>query len=413
MSNHNYQLPEGWQIKTLGEISENITKGTTPTSVGFQFSNEGINFIKVETITTTGQFINSKFAYINPDCHETLKRSQLQKDDILFSIAGALGRTAIVTSDILPANTNQALAIIRLKSSDKIDKNFILIALSSGFLLEQIEKSRGGVAQQNLSLTQIKSFQIPIPPLEVQKRIVEILDEAFEGIEKAIANTKQNLINARKLFDSYLNNIFTTKGDDWVEKKLGDIANINYGYTAKASQEPKGKRFLRITDIQNNKVDWNTVPYCDISEEEYVKQKLKTGDIVFARTGATTGKSFLVKNPPEAVSASYLIRLSINITDVIPEFLILFFQTNEYWNLINLGISGSAQGGFNASKLKTLNIPIPVKNSIQLNIINKLDKLSAEVKRLELIYKRKLELLEELKQSILERAFRGELTVNK
>ncbi|BAQ63203.1 type I restriction-modification system (plasmid) [Geminocystis sp. NIES-3708] len=406
-------LPEGWQIKTLEELSEKITKGTTPTSIGFQFTNEGINFIKVETISSNGQFINSKLAYINSDCHEALKRSQLHKGDILFSIAGALGRTAIVTSKILPANTNQALAIIRLKSSDKIDKNFILIALSSGFLLEQIEKNRGGVAQQNLSLTQIKSFQIPIPPIEVQKRIVEILDEAFEGIDRAIALTKQNLLNARELFNSYLNNIFTNKGDDWVEKKLGDIANIYYGYTAKASQEPKGKKFLRITDIQNNKVDWTTVPYCDISDEDYVKHKLRTGDIVFARTGATTGKSFLVKNPPEAVSASYLIRLSIKKIDIIPEFLILFFQTNEYWNLINLGISGSAQGGFNASKLKTLNIPIPLKNSIQLNIINKLNKLSAEVARLEEIYQKKIELLEELKQSILERAFRGELTANK
>jgi len=146
----------------------------------------------------------------------------------------------------------------------------------------------------------------------------------------------------------------------WEKKRLGDVAKVNYGYTAKAKlDEAIGPRFLRITDIKNQSVDWDTVPFCKISEKDKRKHTLKVGDIVFARTGATTGKSYLVKNPPEAVCASYLIKLSLHDKTVLPEFLIQFFQTMEYWDIVNRGISGSAQGGFNASKLSNLFLPLP------------------------------------------------------
>ena len=102
-----------WQSTTLGELSELITKGTTPTSVGFKFENKGVNFVKVETLSRQGSFIKDKLAHIDDACHNNFKRSQLKEGDILFSIAGALGRTAMVVPSILPANTNQALAIIR------------------------------------------------------------------------------------------------------------------------------------------------------------------------------------------------------------------------------------------------------------------------------------------------------------
>ena len=99
---------------------------------------------------------------------------------------------------------------------------------------------------------------------------------------------------------------------DWGTVKLGEIANINYGYTEKASFSEIGPKFLRITDIQENEVNWDTVPYCIISEIDFQKYHLKSGDIVFARTGATTGKSYLLNNPPKSVFASYLIKVHIN-----------------------------------------------------------------------------------------------------
>ena len=168
----------------LGDLCEVITKGTTPTSLGYKFIDKGINFIKIESITNIGNFIKNKFAYINKDCNAALKRSQLQAGDILFSIAGALGRTAIVTEEILPANTNQALAILRIKKDIKIDKKFLLHCLNSDVVKKQSDTFKGGTAQQNLSLSQLKSYNIPLPSLVKQKDIVTKLDLIFTEIHK-------------------------------------------------------------------------------------------------------------------------------------------------------------------------------------------------------------------------------------
>jgi type I restriction enzyme, S subunit len=145
----------------------------------------------------------------------------------------------------------------------------------------------------------------------------------------------------------------------WEFKELGAVSAINYGYTESASIEPIGPQFLRITDIQDDRVNWESVPYCKIGSADLPKYRLAGGDIVFARTGATTGKSFLVNDPPEAVFASYLIRLRLLDKKLLPEFVSLFFQTAGYWKSIKDGSTGSAQGGFNATKLAALSIPVP------------------------------------------------------
>ena len=145
----------------------------------------------------------------------------------------------------------------------------------------------------------------------------------------------------------------------WEIKSLESVSSINYGYTESASRDPIGPRFLRITDIQDDGVEWESVPYCKIDKSDLPKYRLADGDIVFARTGATTGKSFLVVDPPDAIFASYLIRLRLLEKSLLPEFVSLFFQTSDYWKSIKDGSAGSAQGGFNASKLGALSIPIP------------------------------------------------------
>ncbi|MEX1215241.1 restriction endonuclease subunit S [Saccharospirillum sp.] len=147
--------------------------------------------------------------------------------------------------------------------------------------------------------------------------------------------------------------------EGWKIEMLGNMSNISYGYTAKASPEDVGPKFLRITDIQNGYVNWEKVPTCPINSRDLDKHRLQTGDLVFARTGATTGKSYLISDPPEAVAASYLIRMRIRKDGVDPAFLALFFQTKEYWRTVAEGTSGSAQGGFNASKLAELQLPLP------------------------------------------------------
>jgi type I restriction enzyme S subunit len=153
--------------------------------------------------------------------------------------------------------------------------------------------------------------------------------------------------------------LLTAGGDDWVEGKVGDISVLRYGYTESANWDPIGPKFLRITDIQDGLVNWDLVPYCKISDADLSLQQLKDGDLVFARTGATTGKSFLVTNPPDSVSASYLIRLRPDQSKVNPYYLSIFFQSENYWQQVMAGTSGSAQGGVNASKLSHLKIQIP------------------------------------------------------
>jgi type I restriction enzyme S subunit len=195
----------------------------------------------------------------------------------------------------------------------------------------------------------------------------------------------------------------------WEVKELGTVSAINYGYTESASSEPVGPRFLRITDIQDEHVDWHRVPYCQIESVEVAKYRLVSGDIVFARTGATTGKSFLVKDPPDAIFASYLIRLRLLDKNLLPEFVSLFFQTAGYWKSIKAGSSGSAQGGFNATKLGALSIPIPPLSE-QQRIVRILDEAFEDIATAKANAEKNLQNARALFESYLEAVFsqRGE-----
>ena len=166
-------MKEGWEVKKLGEVCETITKGTTPKTIGFNYTDFGINFIKVESISESGCFLVDNLAHVSDDCHNALLRSQLKERDLLFSIAGALGRTAIVDKSILPANTNQALAIIRLKDKSDLFLRFLQCYFRSLKVKNYIDSIKVGVAQMNLSLGQLKDFPIIIPPIPEQSRIVE------------------------------------------------------------------------------------------------------------------------------------------------------------------------------------------------------------------------------------------------
>jgi type I restriction enzyme S subunit len=190
----------------------------------------------------------------------------------------------------------------------------------------------------------------------------------------------------------------------WEIKKLGEVAKAIYGYTEKASFDEIGPKFLRITDIQDDGVNWESVPFCKIDERDLEKYQLTDGDIVFARTGATTGKSYLVRNPPISVFASYLIKVHINHKGLLPEYLFLFFQSKAYWDSIMEGISGSAQGGFNASKLSDLAIPIPPLPE-QQRIVAILDEVFAAIAKAKENAERNLRNAKELFERYLQGVF--------
>ncbi|SMX93049.1 type I restriction enzyme, S subunit [Brevibacterium aurantiacum] len=169
-------------MSTVGEVTRRVTKGTTPTTLGGRFEESGINFIKVESINDSGALNQSKLAFISEETHRQLVRSVIDTDDILFSIAGTIGRVARVQPSDLPANTNQAVAIIR-PDIHKIDRGFLYYCLRD---TDRIARARTRVVQsvqQNLSLTEVSNIELPIPPLPEQRAIAATLGAIDDKIE--------------------------------------------------------------------------------------------------------------------------------------------------------------------------------------------------------------------------------------
>jgi type I restriction enzyme S subunit len=340
------------------------------------------------------------------------KRFELRAGDILTSLTGNVGRVAKVEPEHLPAALNQRVARLVPKPDAGIDAQYLLRFLHSSAFSGFLEERAHGAAQANVSPSVIGEIPIPLPPLEEQQRIVAVLDEAFEGLARARAHAEANLQNARALIEAGLGTAFnpvTAKLNGWDLSDLSSMAKLSYGYTTKANSEPNGPKFLRITDIQDGTVDWDNVPFCSTPPDDYERYRVKSGDILFARTGATTGKSYLMTDEIEAVAASYLIRLRLASMALKPEYLALFFQSDVYWETIRAGISGSTQGGFNASKLGELVVPVPPL-AIQDVVISRLEEIQDQAARLTSTYFVKLQDLDDLRQSLLQKAFAGELT---
>ncbi|EFI64707.1 MULTISPECIES: restriction endonuclease subunit S [Bacillus cereus group] len=207
-------IPEEWEVLTFEEISDLITKGTTPTTYGFSYEDTGVNFIRTENIDEQGKVVKDYMKKISLAAHQKLKRSILKEKDILFSIAGVgLGQCTIVKEDLLPANTNQALAIIRI-SNPLFDHHFVYTLLLSHYITKQIKAVSTIGAQPNISLKQIGDFKIPKPTLREQKRIVDILSSVGEKIqrEKVKLDTLQTIKTG--LMQSLLTGEIRVKADE-------------------------------------------------------------------------------------------------------------------------------------------------------------------------------------------------------
>lgn len=192
---------KGWEVKKLGELCILITKGTTPTTLGFPFVEEGVSFVKVESFVD-GRIDASKLSHITHECNLVLTRSKLENKDLLVCIAGAtIGKMAVVDTSILPANTNQACAILRLKDKDII--RYILSFLELKFEYDVIQMGKG-VAQPNLSLGQLRNLLIPLPPLSLQQSFAE----KIEAIEKQKALIQQSITETETLFNSRMDYYF-------------------------------------------------------------------------------------------------------------------------------------------------------------------------------------------------------------
>lgn len=243
-------------------------------------------------------------------------------------------------------------------------------------------------------------------------------DEPASELLKRIKNEKAELIREGKIKKSKKLPAISNDEepfdipDSWEWIRLGNICEpIRYGFTSSAKDNGNSK-LVRITDIQNNNVNWNNVPFCDVPKVKLKDLQLKTNDILIARTGGTVGKSFVVKNISEvAVFASYLIRIRLIDNELI-DFVKYFLDSPYYWQMISLKQSGTGQPNVNATKLSEILIPIPPLEE-QKRIVAKIEKLMPLVDEYAESYNRlqKIdnEFEDKLKQSVLQYAMEGKL----
>lgn len=312
----------------LGDIATTITKGTTPTTIGFPFVDTGINFVKIESIDEAGNFLPDRFAHITDECNRKLGRSKLEENDILFSIAGAIGRTAIVTKSILPANTNQALAIIRIPSN-AINLQFVLYALQSQAVAEQSAKQKQGVAQLNLSLKNIADIQIPLVSSEKQAEIVRIL----AALDVTIGQRKEQIKFIDQLVKSRFIELF---GDPernpkkWPVVSITEIiqGKVSNGFFAKrnAYRTDGNVQVLGVANIVNRMYsNIEGLPRTNATQAEKEKYRVNYGDMLFCRSSLVAegiGKASIVPQdtPQNVLFECHVIRLPLDLQKCVPEF---------------------------------------------------------------------------------------------
>ena len=178
-------IPTDWEVVRLGDECERITKGTTPTTLGHTYAPAGVRFLRVENVSDDGTISGGGTRFIDADTHRLLSRSVLQDNDVVLSIAGALGRSALITRTILPANVNQALAIIRLARDSRLLAFFLSLAFRGQSVQLQVNDMRAELAQANISLQQVGDLRIALPAKAEQHAIVAMLESADKSIERA------------------------------------------------------------------------------------------------------------------------------------------------------------------------------------------------------------------------------------
>ena len=217
-----FVLPDGWSLARLGDLSHMITKGTTPTSIGYAFEETGINFIKIENLDCGRVDKNSISQFISEETNNALARSQLCSGDLLFSIAGTIGKTAIVYDTDLPANTNQALAIIK-GTGTIYSPSYLRIQLDS-FVAEKTKKKARGGAMPNVSLGDITVLVSPIPPLAEQDRIVTKVDELMALCDQLEQQTETSISAHKTLVQTLLGALTNVSKRDGFNRAWARIA---------------------------------------------------------------------------------------------------------------------------------------------------------------------------------------------
>ncbi len=391
-------MKNGWEIKKLGDVSD-FEGGSQPPKSKFIFEKRPgyVRFLQIRDFTK-----DKNITYIP----ESKKNRLCKEDDILIGRYGAsvgkilTGKAGAYNVALMKTKPNLAL----------FEKSWFYNYLVSDEFQGRLANVADRSAQNGFSKEDIFNFPVPIPPLTVQKRIVGILDEAFEGITTAKANAEKNLQNARAIFESHLQSVFTKPGGGWMEKRLVEIAQ-EFG-RGKSKHRPRndpklygGKYpFVQTGDVSNAD-HWLTNYSQTYGEVGLDQSRLwPKGTICIAIVGATVGETAILNF--EACFPDSVIGIIVNEKLADNEYVEYLLQS--YKALLKEKGQGTARDNINLGTFENQTFPFP-SLKLQKEIVVTLNALHKETQHLESIYQHKLEALEELKKSLLNQAFTGEL----
>ena len=382
-------MKNGWQEKRLSDVCE-IVMGTSPPGETYNTTGEGVPLINGPVEFSPGPFgktVRTKFT--------TAPNKLCKEDDLILCVRGSTtGKMNIAGFD---ACIGRGVAAIRAKEYQPWVNHFISSKTADIYSLGT------GATFPNISTSALAGLTLLMPPLSEQRRIVGILDEAFEGLATAKANAEQNLQNARALFESHLQTVFTQRGEGWQEKRLDEIAvfsqGVQIGLEAQSTEPgPELVRFIRIIDYTQGT---NDVRYV---KDPGVRFWVEPSEIVMVRYG-TPG---LIGRGIEGVIANNLFKISPINAAVTNDFLAFFLGQRSVQDYLS-SQGSSTMPALTFKQLGAVGVAFPPSTKEQNSIATQLDSLHEETQRLESLYQRKLAALDELKKSLLHRAFSGEL----
>ena len=395
-------MKAGWQVRRLGDICKTGSGGTPLKAKKEYYENGTIPWLLSGEVSQ-GE-IRSATTFITQKGLKNSSAKMFPKDTVLVAMYGATaGQVGILRFE---AATNQAVCGI-LPSKHFVPEFLFYLMLSKK---DQLVAQAAGNAQPNISQIKIKNTNVPIPPLPEQQRIVGILDEAFDGIATAKANAEKNLQNARALFESHLQSVFTQHGEGWVEKTLKEVAS-DFG-RGKSKHRPRGDAkllggkypLIQTGDISN--ADHWIVNYSQTYNEVGLAQsKLwPKGTVCIAIVGANVAETAILDF--DACFPDSVIGIVVNKQVADNEYVEYLLQS--FKAVLKEKGKGTARDNINIGTFENQTFPIP-KLATQKEIVSQLDALCAETQRFESIYRQKLAALDALKKSLLDQAFTGVL----
>ena len=388
-------MRKGWERKPLAELCE-VIAGQSPEGRFYNFEAMGIPFYQGK------KEFGEKF--VEAPTTWTTKTTKIAiEGDILMSVRAPVGPVNFSTEQIC---IGRGLAAIR--SGNNLSRDFLFYQLL--YLQPEIAGKEGAVFA-SINKSEIEALPLILPPLEEQQRIVSILDEAFAGLASAQAHAARNLQNARALFESHLQAVFTQRGEGWVERRLGDIVTrLTNGYVGPTRNiyQRSGVPYLLARHVKNNVLTFDRKTFItDAFNEKNKKSMLKEGDVLLVQSGHI-GHSAVVTSEHKGHNCHAMIVITPVVLAVTGEFLSLYFNSPEMRQRFEQIRSGSTVPHLTCGAVKEMFISIP-DLTIQRRLVEQSKKIQAETQHLTRIYEQKLALLAALKKSLLHQAFSGEL----